>query len=146
MNDVILCNSIKELEFYVEKSIEIINERHLALLKTPLCTDLFTINKIDAKDEEDDQTVLIYDYNCVVFTSEKAAEDFMDSFMDISMKSGCKINKVIDFMNFFKSLDQFILADGLIIKRIEFEEEKENGHSVWHCEDIIYDPNKSYSK
>ena len=86
------------------------------------------------------EAVLIYDQYDVLFTSKEKANNFMDSYMDISMKEKCEIGKIETYAELVYRVTTGILADNLIIKRIEFKDEDD----VWHCEDLIYDPDRKY--
>lgn len=138
----IICHSMEDLEFYVKESTKLIEKRHEDLLQIKVDQPLYVIKRKIVEENEDVEVVLIYDAYYVVFTSVESAETFMDSFMDISMKAEVEIVRVENYGELMHRLPISMLGDGLIMKRIEFKEEKNNPEDddIWHCEDLIYDP------
>lgn len=147
----ITCQNLSELEYYVKESAVLIEERQKSLLNMSPSTELYYVKRnIDICDEDEDyendseypvEAILIYDQFDVLFTSEDQAKRFMDSYMDISMKSVCEVCKIETLSELVYRLSEgSILGDDLIIKRIEFKSEDD----VWHCEDLIYDPKREY--
>lgn len=150
----ITCKSNDELEYYVMEATKLIAERQKTLLELPAFTELFYIKRKATEEEEEAineqnlnpdgypvEAVLIYDQYDVLFSSEEKANMFMDSYMDIGMKAECEIAKIENYAELIYRVTAGMFADDLIIKRIEFKDEED----CWHCEDLIYDPNRSYN-
>lgn len=150
----IICKSDSELDYYVSQATKLIGERQKALLELPASTELFYVKRKSTKEEEDYieeqnlnpdgypcEAILIYDQYDVLFSSEEKANSFIDSYMDISMKAECEISKIANYAELIYRVTAGMLADDLIIKRIEFQDET----NIWHCEDLIYDPNRKYN-
>lgn len=150
----ITCKTDDELGYYITEATKLITERQKALLELPASTELFYVKRKPTKEEEEyieDQNlnpdgypceaILIYDQYDVLFSSEEKANAFMDSYMDIGMKAECEISKIENYAELIYRVTAGMLADDLVIKRIEFKDETES----WHCEDLIYDPKREYN-
>lgn len=148
----ITCKSEDELEYYVQEAGKIITERQKSLLKLSADKNLYYIKrKLATEDEKSvdenlnadeypSESILIYDQYDVLFTSKEKANNFMDSYMDISMKEECEIGKIETYAELIYRVTAGMIADDLIIKRIEFKDEDD----IWHCEDLLYDPKRKY--
>lgn len=141
--DYIRCNSMEELENVVNESSELIKDRHDMMIDIPYAkVPLYCVKRIqDTPDYDEDGNelglMLIYDEYFVLFTEVEYANRFLKSFMDESMLENCIVYPLTTYGELEDIIGTGIIADNLIMRRVEFKDEND----VWHCEDVLYDPN-----